>query len=172
MAPYVIISNDKAVEVLELLKKVLKSPEIQQQLSDANEFVDLTPVIELAFPSPEDIGVDTPETEIDELDDEDLRQIVQIRVDNVMTTDAVAYESWADTDIEPESLDDYRAEFPEHDYRLVAVYDEIVAEFDSVDQQEITAEDEIGLLKAEVLSLKAQLAQEQDHSPRQTRSSK
>jgi len=95
----------------------------------------------------------------DLVEDEDLRQIVQLRLlDGHESSPGYVIQRWADTSIDPEELDEYRDSFPEQEYRLVAVYDEIVTVDDSVDQQEVSAEDEIGQLKAEILQLKALIA--------------
>ena len=95
----------------------------------------------------------------DLVEDEDLRQIVQLRLlDDHESSPGYVIQRWADTSIDPEELDEYRDSFPEQEYRLVAVYDEIVTVDDSVDQQEVSAEDEIGQLKAEILQLKALIA--------------
>lgn len=94
----------------------------------------------------------------DLLEDEDLPLIVQIRVEDAVTSDGVSFPEWADTDIEAEDLEEYRESYPGQEYRLVAVYDEIVSdELESVENQYVSPEDEIGLLKAEILQLKAQL---------------
>lgn len=163
MKNMVIISSDSADKTLGLLKKVLEDRNILD-LEATREQIDLTDIINRAFPS--DLAdVDVPEItacEDEELvDDEDLRLIVQVRVDNNETLNSLSpIEQWADTNIPEDSLDDYRKEFPTHEYRLVAVYDEIVEELDSVDQDAyISVEDEIGFLKAEVLQLKALVAQ-------------
>lgn len=161
MPNMVIISSDSADKTLGILKKVLEDSNILD-LEATREQIDLTDIINRAFPS--DLA-DVPEItayEDEELvDDEDLRLIVQVRVDNNETFNSLTpIEQWADTNIPEDSLDDYRKEFPTHEYRLVAVYDEIVEELNSVDQDAyISVEDEIGFLKAEVLQLKALVAQ-------------
>ncbi len=96
----------------------------------------------------------------DLLEDDDLRLIVQIRTDDTSPVDDpedASFPTWADTEIPAEDLDAFRLAYPEQEYRLVAVYDEIVEEVYSVDQQGQSYEDEIGQLKAEILKLKAQL---------------
>lgn len=94
----------------------------------------------------------------DLIEDEDLPLIVQIRVDDEYEmSPGFPMQKWVDTNVPSEDLDEYRERFPESEYRLVAVYDEIVSdELESVEQY-VTAEDEIDALKAEVIQLKAQL---------------
>jgi hypothetical protein len=97
--------------------------------------------------------------ELVEVEDEDLPLVVQLRLpDEIELSPGFTMKKWVDTNIDANDLDHYRAEFPEQEYRLVAVYDEIVTVDDSVDQQEVSAEDEIGQLKAEILQLKALIA--------------
>ena len=93
------------------------------------------------------------------VEDEDLRLVVQLRVsDETEFSPGFTMQKWVDTNINADDLEGYREDFPENEYRLVAVYDEIVTVDDSVDQQEVSAEDEIGQLKAEILQLKALIA--------------
>lgn len=90
------------------------------------------------------------------VEDEDLPLVVQLRLpDEIEFSPGFTMKKWVDTNIDADDLDLYREDFPEQEYRLVAVYDEIVTVDDSVDQQEVSAEDEIGQLKAEILQLKA-----------------
>jgi uncharacterized protein YdcH (DUF465 family) len=96
--------------------------------------------------------------EVDLVEDDDLRLIVQLKVES---TRYPLYEEWLDTNIDADDLDDYRESFPGSEYRLVAVYDEIAEEVDSVDsanQQYFDLYDEIESLKEEVVKLKAQIA--------------
>jgi hypothetical protein len=91
----------------------------------------------------------------DLVEDDDLRLIVQLKVES---TRYPLYEEWLDTNIDADDLDEYRESFPGSEYRLVAVYDEIVEEVDSVDQQYFDLYDEIESLKEEIVKLKAQIA--------------
>jgi predicted nucleic acid-binding Zn-ribbon protein len=93
--------------------------------------------------------------EVDLVEDDDLRLIVQLKVES---TRYPLYEEWLDTNIDADDLDDYRESFPGSEYRLVAVYDEIVGEVDSVDQRYFNLYDEIESLKEEIVKLKAQIS--------------
>jgi hypothetical protein len=109
--------------------------------------------------SPAEAPAEAPEP-VDLVEDEDLRLIVQIRLPDINFNKTDFYvESWGDTDILPDYLESYRAMFPQHEYRLVAVYDEIVPVDESVEQEVgfLTPEDEIDSLKAEILKLKSEI---------------
>ena len=91
----------------------------------------------------------------DLVEDDDLRLIVQLRTEDNAD---LKLQRWFDTNIDAEDLDEYRESFPGSEYRLVAVYDEIVEEVDSVDQQYFDLYDEIESLKEEIVKLKAQIS--------------
>jgi hypothetical protein len=123
-------------------------PEGLAQLQDIINQLEEAPEVE-----PE--GYETEEL----VEDEDLPLVVQLRLpDEIELSPGFTMKKWVDTNIDADDLDQYREQFPEQEYRLVAVYDEIVTVDDSVDQQEVSAEDEIGQLKAEILQLKALIA--------------
>jgi hypothetical protein len=109
------------------------------------------------------IGVDVPEvtpTGDEEFFDEEAHEIVQIRVpDFVYDEESPTMTAWADTNIHPLDIKPYRERFPQHEYRTVEVTDEIEFVEDSPEGTEsISAEDELGMLKAEVLKLQAEVA--------------
>jgi hypothetical protein len=100
------------------------------------------------------------DVDVDLVEDEDLTEIVQIRLeDEIELSPGFVMKKWVDTNIEPDDLEEYRARFPEDEYRLVAVYDEIVYN-ESINQEVefLTAEDEIDSLKSEILNLKTIIA--------------
>jgi hypothetical protein len=148
MPKIVVIGTDN----IEFLKQIIANETFHQQSAEQGEYFDV-PAIEQVVADIADDYAYEPE---DLIEDEDLPLVVQLRLpDEIELSPGSTMRKWVDTDIDADDLDQYREQFPEEEYRLVAVYDEIVTVDDSVDQQEVSAEDEIGQLKAEILQLKA-----------------
>jgi hypothetical protein len=107
--------------------------------------------------------VDVPEvTPTDDQDffDEEAHEVVQVRIpDFVYDNESPTMLAWADTNIHPLDIEEYRSKFPAHEYRVVEVTDEIeYVEDDPEAAESISAEDEIDSLKSQVVALEAELA--------------
>jgi hypothetical protein len=112
--------------------------------------------------------VDVPEvTPTDDQDffDEEAHEIVQVRIPDFTydpyDENPYVMQAWADTNICPLEIEEYRSKFPAHEYRVVEVTDEIEYVEDVVNSPEaenISAEDEIDNLKSQVVALEAELA--------------
>lgn len=105
--------------------------------------------------------VDVPEvTPYDEVNDDsfDNHEIVQVRVDDLIDDEGNSNEQWVDTTYHPDEIDQVRYDFPDHEYRVVMVTDEIYTEFVGVTEEQ----NEIESLKTRVIELEAQLANERN----------
>jgi hypothetical protein len=144
-------------EIVKLNDTRSKSEPVQQDSNSTYEFGRVLGENMSYSPSYDFQNYQKPEVELveDLVEEDDLRLIVQLRTEDNADPN---FQRWLDTNIDADDLDEYRESFPGSEYRLVAVYDEIVEEVDSVDQQYFDLYDEIESLKEEIVKLKAQIA--------------
>lgn len=156
-----VAKKELEAEITSLLKQLLAQIPAEAPASPSPE----TPT-ETSYPEDQDYSADyyDPSEDFD-FSDENGDQVVVQRFEKYLVLDGVDtdVELWADTQIGPDEIDVFRADFPEESYRTVTVtntqpYDEDdFVDFDSSEPAFLTSEDEIDSLKERIVELEALL---------------